>query len=128
MKILEKKRCGSCFREYEGGPCPYCGGAQNEEHQLPVGTVIRDRYQIGKVLGQGGFGITYIAWDTLMQKSVAVKEFYPTGTVFRKSELSTAVECGTKAMVPHYEYSRERFLREASALVQFQEIPEVVGR
>ena len=127
MKILEKKRCGSCFREYEGGPCPYCGGAQNEEHQLPVGTVIRDRYQIGKVLGQGGFGITYIAWDTLMQKSVAVKEFYPTGTVFRKSELSTAVECGTKAMVPHYEYSRERFLREASALVQFQEIPEVVG-
>ena len=127
MKILEKKRCGSCFREYESGPCPYCGGAQNEEHQLPVGTVIRDRYQIGKVLGQGGFGITYIAWDTLMQKSVAVKEFYPTGTVFRKSELSTAVECGTKAMVPHYEYSRERFLREASALVQFQEIPEVVG-
>lgn len=124
---MEKKRCGSCFREYEDELCPYCGGAQNEEHQLPVGTVIRDRYQIGKVLGQGGFGITYIAWDTLMQKSVAVKEFYPSGTVFRKSELSTAVECGTKAMVPHYEYSRERFLREASALVQFQEIPEVVG-
>lgn len=124
---MEKKRCVSCFREYEDELCPYCGGAKNEEHQLPVGAVIRDRYQIGKVLGQGGFGITYIAWDTLMQKSVAVKEFYPSGTVFRKSELSTAVECGTKAMVPHYEYSRERFLREASALVQFQEIPEVVG-
>ena len=127
MKNVEKKRCGSCFREYEDALCPYCGGAQNEEHQLPVGTVIRDRYQIGKVLGQGGFGITYIAWDILMRKCVAVKEFYPTGTVFRKSELSTAVECGTKAMIPHYEYSRERFLREASALVQFQEIPEVVG-
>ena len=124
---MEKKRCMSCFREYEDTLCPYCGGAQNEEHQLPVGTVIRDRYQIGKVLGQGGFGITYIAWDVLMKKCVAVKEFYPIGTVFRKSELSTAVECGTKAMIPHYEYSRERFLREASALVQFQEIPEVVG-
>ena len=54
MKNVEKRRCISCFREYEDALCPYCGGAQNEEHQLPVGTVIRDRYQIGKVLGQGG--------------------------------------------------------------------------
>ena len=120
-------RCQSCFREYDGTVCPYCGGAQNEEHQLPVGTMIRERYKIGRVLGQGGFGITYAAWDTLLDKCVAVKEFYPSGTVFRRSELSTAVECGTKAMVPHYEYSRERFLREARALAKFQDIPEVVG-
>ena len=120
-------RCQSCFREFEGASCPHCGGAQNEEHQLPVGTMIRERYLIGRVLGQGGFGITYVAWDTLLDKCVAVKEFYPGGTVFRRSEVSTAVECGTKAMIPHYEYSRERFLREARALAKFQDIPEVVG-
>ena len=120
-------RCQSCFREYEGAVCPHCGGAQNEEHQLPVGTMIRERYKLGRVLGQGGFGITYIAWDTLLDKCVAVKEFYPNGTVFRRNEVSTAVECGTKAMIPHYEYSRERFLREARALAKFQDIPEVVG-
>ena len=120
-------RCESCFREFEGDICPHCGGAQNEEHQLPVGTMIRERYKTGRVLGQGGFGITYIAWDTLLDKCVAVKEFYPNGTVFRRNEVSTAVQCGTKAMIPHYEYSRERFLREARALAKFQDIPEVVG-
>ena len=89
--------------------------------------MIRDRYQIGRALGQGGFGITYIAWDILMQKCVAVKEFYPSGTVFRKASQSCTVECSSKAMVPHYEFSRERFLREAQALVKFQDIPEVVS-
>lgn len=49
--MMEKIRCQSCFREYEGAVCPHCGGAQNEEHQLPVGTVLRDRYQISKVSG-----------------------------------------------------------------------------
>ena len=55
---MEKKRCASCFRSFEGDLCPHCGGAQNEEHQLPVGTLLRDRYALGRVLGQGGFGIT----------------------------------------------------------------------
>ena len=124
--MMEKIRCQSCFREYEGAVCPHCGGAQNEEHQLPVGTVLRDRYQIGRVLGQGGFGITYLGWDLLFRRAVAVKEFFPNGTVFRRSELSTSVECGTREMIPHYEYSKERFLREARALVAFKEVPEVV--
>ena len=124
--FLEGKRCQSCFREYKGNVCPHCGGAQNEEHQLQTGTMIRDRYKIGKVLGQGGFGITYMAWDILMEKCVAVKEFYPGGTVIRKCTQSNTVECTSKAKVPHYERSRERFLREAQALVKFQDIPEVV--
>ena len=122
-------RCQSCFHEYEGTACPHCGypeKGQNASHQLPVGTVLRERYQIGRCLGQGGFGITYLAWDKLMQQTVAVKEFYPSGTVFRKSATSTAVECGTEEIVPHYEYSKERFLREANALVRFKDIPEVV--
>ena len=120
------KRCESCFREYEGGLCPHCGGARNEEHQLQVGTIVRDRYQIGRALGQGGFGITYIAWDILMQRCVAVKEFYPSGVVFRKS-MTCTVECSTTTVISHYERSLERFLREAQALVKFQDIPEVVS-
>jgi len=123
---MEKTICPSCFREYEGAKCPHCNGAHNHEHQLPVGTLLRDRYKIGKVLGQGGFGITYIAWDTLMHRTVAVKEFYPSGTVFRRSQRSLELECVSKELVPHYEYSKERFLREAGALVKFQSIPQVV--
>ena len=123
---METKRCDSCFREYEGDLCPHCGGAQNGPHQLPVGTVLRDRYKLGRVLGQGGFGITYLGWDTLMQRPIAVKEFYPSGTVFRRTQISTEVQCDNQDMVPHYEYSKERFLREASVLVKFKDILEIV--
>ena len=119
-------RCESCFREFEGAVCPHCGGAQNDLHQLPVGTLLRERYKLGRVLGQGGFGITYLGWDILMRRPVAVKEFYPRGTVFRKTAVSSRVECIEGSMIAHYESSRERFLREASALVDFRDIPEVV--
>ena len=125
---MTNDRCPSCMRELNGPVCD-CGWPEkghNASHQLPVGTVLRGRYQIGRCLGQGGFGITYLAWDKLMQQCVAVKEFYPGGTVFRKSATSLAVDCGTEEIIPHYEYSKERFLREASALVKFKDIPEVV--
>ena len=125
MKGMEKTRCQSCFREFEGAVCPHCGGAQNEEHQLPVGTMLHGRYQIGKVLGQGGFGITYLGRDKLLGNTVAVKEFYPGSTVFRQ-EGDTTVRCINKTMIPHYEYSKERFLREANALVKFKDIPQIV--
>ena len=124
-----EQRCLSCMQMIEGDNCPYCGypaKVTNESHQLAVGTMLRNRYQIGKVLGQGGFGITYVGWDTLMRRTVAVKEFYPSGTVFRRTAITPNVECGTDVMVPHYEYSKARFLREASALVDFKDIPGVV--
>ena len=123
------QRCLSCMQMIDGGDCPHCGypgKVMNESHQLAVGTMLRKRYQIGRCLGQGGFGITYLGWDTLMRKTVAVKEFYPSGAVYRRTAVSAQVECATDAMIPHFEYSRERFLREASALVDFRDIPEVV--
>ena len=122
-------RCLSCMATVEDKFCPYCGypaAGKNDEHQLSVGTVIRDRYQIGKVLGQGGFGITYLAWDLLMRRPVAVKEFFPNGIVYRIGSTSCRVECVNSAVIPHYQYSKERFLREARALVDFRDLPEVV--
>ena len=122
-------RCLSCMATVEDKFCPYCGypaAGKNDEHQLSVGTVIRDRYQIGKVLGQGGFGITYLAWDLLMRRPVAVKEFFPGGMVYRTSSASSRVECVNSTVMPHYQYSKERFLREARALVDFRDLPEVV--
>ena len=123
-------RCIRCMGMSESAVCSHCGypeAGQNAAHQLPVGTVLRERYQIGRVLGQGGFGITYLAWDLLMEQAVAVKEFFPGGVVFRRSSASTTVECVTEEAVPHYDYSKERFLREAQALVKFKDIPEVVN-
>ena len=127
MNFSHMTTCNSCFQEFDGNFCPYCGGAQNEEHQLPVGTVLHGRYQIGKVLGQGGFGITYMGRDRLLGTIVAVKEFFPGNTVYRKGDSNVSVSCINKTMVPHFNYTKERFLREASALLQFKDLPEVVN-
>ena len=66
-------------KEYD--VCPYCGyivdtPAASKKHLAP-GTVLQDRYTLGRVLGQGGFGITYIAWDDNLGRAVAVKEYMP---------------------------------------------------
>lgn len=74
--------CESCFREYDEkyDVCPYCGyyeGAEEElQYRLPQGTTLNNRYKVGTILGMGGFGITYKAWDTKLRRVVAIKEFY----------------------------------------------------
>ncbi|MGN1203511.1 MAG: serine/threonine protein kinase, partial [Lachnospiraceae bacterium] len=83
--------------------CPYCGHEKNaapkELYFLTEGTVIQKRYEIGTSVGNGGFGITYKAWDRTLQKTVAVKEYYPAGLVNRVP--------GEKKMII-YSGSRER--------------------
>ena len=64
---MAEGRCPACFSELSGAVCG-CGYHENANHQLPIGTMLRKRYQIGRVLGQGGYGITYLCWDTLLQK------------------------------------------------------------
>lgn len=126
---METHRCASCFCMLDAPVCPNCGyprTVKNESHQLPVGTMLRERYQIGRVLGQGGFGITYLGWDTLLESKVAIKEFYPGSMVNRDSSVNHAVSCNTAVMAGHYHATLERFLREAKALAKFRSIPEIV--
>lgn len=54
---MAKTRCLSCLQMFEGETCPHCGypaSSRNDSHHLPVGTLLRGRYQLGQVLGQGG--------------------------------------------------------------------------
>ena len=91
---MEERRCERCFAPTVRAVCEHCGWpvqGHNEPHQLPVGTVLGGRYQIGKVLGQGGFGITYLGWDRQERREVAVKEFFPASIVFRRCSLSMDV-------------------------------------
>ena len=74
--------CMGCMEEIEEAEktCPYCGFAQtgqNKEGLLPVGTVLQGRYIVGRAIGNGGFGVTYIGLDGQLNRKIAVKEFFP---------------------------------------------------
>ena len=87
---MAAKICGNCFSRLKNGRCPECGYTKNaalSDHDiLPVGTVLNGRYVIGRLLGKGGFGISYLAYDKTDCKAVAVKEFYPEGTAVRTED------------------------------------------
>ena len=124
--------CYNCFQERDSlsGPCPYCGFdlAENEKKYpvaLRAGTVLNDRYIVGRVLGQGGFGITYLAWDTQLEAKVAIKEFMP-------GELATRVEGTTVSVLSadrseDFTYGAERFQEEARTLAKFIGNPNIAA-
>lgn len=109
--------------------CPHCGyptDKENEPHQLRTGTVLQEKYLIGKVLGQGGFGITYLGWDCEHEETIAVKEYYPATQVTRDTSRSDCVHCYTGSISQAYLASKERFLREARTLARLENVPSVV--
>ena len=102
------------------GKCPVCGhdvNIENAPHQLPVNTILNGRYIIGRVLGAGGFGITYIGYDLKLDGKVAVKEYYPSGAANRSSSLT--VFPTTEVKGNPFEIGKTRFLKEARTLSEF---------
>ena len=72
--VAEQNLCYNCFAQLQqtGGECPYCGfdpsdNAEKYPLALPMGCVLAGSYLVGRVLGQGGFGITYLAFDRRLQ-------------------------------------------------------------
>lgn len=116
--------CPSCMAENTDGAekCSVCGGnmrAQNRQHQLPVMTILEGRYLIGEVLGEGGFGITYMGLDLRLEERVAIKEFYPAGSVTRYAKHSAEVEATSAEGEVLLEREREKFLTEARTMSRF---------
>ena len=127
----QKNLCYNCFQEREApeGPCPYCGFdlAENEKKfpgALRAGTILNGRYIIGRVLGQGGFGITYLAWDTKLEARVAVKEFMPNEIATR---VGTTVSVAVESRTEDFTYGAERFQEEARTLAKFMGQPNIAG-
>lgn len=122
--------CPHCMSQTERGEriCRHCGKsveAHNAVDQLPVGTVLNRRYLIGSSIGGGGFGITYIGYDMLLNIRVAIKEYYPSGAANRSGSVMvypTSSDRGSS-----YRIGLERFLNEAKVLSQFIDDPNVVS-
>ncbi len=131
MESNGKQLCYNCFKERDGqeGPCPWCGFdlAENEKKYpvaLRAGTVLNQRYIVGRVLGQGGFGITYLAWDKSLNARVAVKEYMPNDMAAR---VGTTVSVAMKSRAEDFTYGLERFNEEARTLAKFMGQPNIAG-
>lgn len=126
--------CSSCFEPCSGDTkCPNCGwdpgnpGFQSSQ-ALQNGSILNGAYIIGKVLGQGGFGITYLAWDISSGRKVAIKECFP-GTP-RVERLANGFDLVTSGQSPEekeeFERAVSKFIQEASTLAQFYGEPTIV--
>ncbi len=113
-----------CMEQYndEDNICPFCGYSEHTKKasllHIDPGEVIQGRYIIGRSIGFGGFGITYIAWDALLQHKVAIKEYMP-------SEFSTR-SIGTKEVTvlggqksEQFSSGMKKFGDEAKKLAKF---------
>ncbi len=118
--------CPACMMPQKSGwnsdLCEYCGNPledSNKAYQLNPGTKLADRYIVGKVLGEGGFGITYIGWDTKLSGRIAIKEYFPVGYVDRRAGDGSdiTVTAGNEAHV--FEKQKKRFIEEAKILGKF---------
>ena len=125
------KLCMGCMEKLDNNNtiCSHCGFDENKvvvpPHHLPYRTILNQKYLVGRALGEGGFGITYLAWDCNLQMKVALKEYYPYEMVRRNTGENTAVFTCTGKEVGYHK-GREKFLEEAQRLAKFNDIDGVV--
>lgn len=124
--------CPNCLEPLgEGAVCGHCGFDAGSyvvlPHHLVPGTLVKQRYRVGRVLGEGGFGITYVGRDTVLDVKVAIKEFYMAGYVNRNHEASLTVFATLGTHQDTFTKNKEKFLSEARVLARFYEEPGIVG-
>ncbi len=110
---------------------PYFALPKNEKHQiymdkgtLPTGRLLKNStYRIEKVLGQGGFGITYLALHVALQKQVVVKEFFMRGYSIRNLDNTVGIQ--SLGEIDYHKY-KDKFLEEARLLAKFEHNPCIV--
>jgi serine/threonine protein kinase len=108
------------------GDCGWKDGTPSEPLQLQPRTVLDRRYLLGRVLGQGGFGITYLGWDLNLNRKLAVKEYFPREVCSRGKDQET-VQPLSQRNREAFQYALKKFLDEGRALARFQDHPNVVS-
>ncbi len=125
------RTCLGCMADRGDQPvCRHCGFDENaaETHQLRIKrrTILKDQYLIGKVLGQGGFGITYLGLDLLLHKKVAIKEFLPSMLATR-GEDKTSVVPFSGNQEQFFRQGLQSFIGEARSVAHFSRNVNIVN-
>jgi len=126
----QNNRCLACMSDMRGTTvCPSCGWQMSSEMDnslyLPAGYLLNNRYTIGKVLGVGGFGIVYIAWDNNLDVGLRSRSFCQRNMPPRSSN-HVSITPYTGSAHDDFSLGMEKFLDEAKALARFQDHPGIV--
>ena len=133
--------CMGCMEllENTGVPCPKCGFSlkdyQQPENGMPPYEILNGKYLVGKVIGIGGFGITYIGWDFYQSKKVCIKEYFPKGVAKREQTTTYSTEYSTYSMdvftvntkKAAYLGGLKGYIKEAETLSKFYGRPGIVS-
>ena len=131
MQYKGENLCDFCFSPIgSDGVCRYCGLNHNtykiDAGLLVPGTNLNGKYIIGRLLGRGGFGATYLAYSSALNKRVAIKEYLPIGIVYRgKNESNITIVSEDKKQV--FDKGASRFFEEAKTISRFNKNPNVVS-
>lgn len=124
--------CLGCMKQFgkEFDVCPHCGfivgtKPKFKDHLVP-GTRLYGRYILGKVLGHGGFGVTYLAWDEKLSRAVAIKEFFP-HAISTRSEGQTDLSCYDEKSEEFFREGVKKMLDEGMRISKFSSNPHVVN-
>src|SRR5262249_51780612 len=114
--------CTNCMEMSAGNRCTHCGSANggvlSNILQLPSRTILNRRYVTGRVLGQGGFGITYLAFDLQQSRRVAIKEYFPQAVASREAGRTSVISI-SECVRQDFDYGLQRFMEEARVLSLF---------
>ena len=122
--------CPGCMGRWEDTekPCPRCGfsweTAPAGGRELPIFTILAGRYLLGKRIGVGGFGITYLAMDLAEERVTAIKEFFPASLASREG-LEVAALPGEEGR--YFREALRSFRKEADLLSRFADVPGIVS-
>jgi serine/threonine protein kinase len=109
--------------------CPRCGEQLNITSDttrfLRPGTTLQGKFVVGKVLGAGGFGNTYIGWNKLLQCKVAIKEYFPRQLSLRDAG-SGMVTVSETVSGQRFQAGLQQFLEEARSIAGLQDVKGVI--
>lgn len=127
------KLCYHCMQQIQNEKlhtCPNCGKSlkvqQTDARFLKPGTVLQGKFVVGYPIGYGGFGNTYIGWNSVLLRKVAIKEFYPEQYSGRGND-GVTVTVPDDNLKTRFRKGLQQFLEEARSVAALQDIRGVVA-
>lgn len=130
--INRQHQCMGCMEFYDAAYdiCPHCGYEDGQKAvellHIDPGTLLANRYIIGRALGYGGFGVTYLAWDTQLKRKLAIKEYLPSEFATRMIHHQDLIVANNEKKHQQYMDGMKKFLQEGQKLAQVSNIDGIV--